>query len=161
MPPINIPAILLDEIKASNGAKQLPADIQKRLFEAAVTAKAKSYSPYSKFPVGASILTETGDLFLGCNVENASYGGAICAERTGFVKAVSEGHKKFIAVAVVTNLKRFTSPCGLCRQFMVEFGKNLQVYLFQENGSVKFYILRDLLPDSFGPEDLEQFNQQS
>ncbi|KAJ3032182.1 UNVERIFIED_CONTAM: hypothetical protein HDU68_000021 [Siphonaria sp. JEL0065] len=150
-----------DEIKASNGAKQLPADIQNRLFEAAVSAKARSYSPYSKFPVGASVLTESGDLFLGCNVENVSYGGAICAERTGFVKAVSEGHTKFIAVAVVTNLKKFTSPCGFCRQFMVEFGKNLQVYLFQEDGSVKFYVLRQLLPDSFGPEDLEQFSKQS
>ncbi|KAI9351318.1 cytidine deaminase-like protein [Obelidium mucronatum] len=160
MPKIDIPPSLLAEIKASHGEKQLPANIQKQLFDAAISAKSQSYSPYSKFPVGASVLTESGELFLGCNVENASYGGAICAERTGFVKAVSEGHRKFIAVAVVTNLKKFASPCGFCRQFMVEFGKDQQVYLFQQDGSVKFYVLRELLPDSFGPEDLEQFNAQ-
>ncbi|KAJ3289955.1 hypothetical protein HDU79_003666 [Rhizoclosmatium sp. JEL0117] len=158
---IEVPESLRDEIKASHGAKQLPQEIQTQLFEAAVRAKSKSYSPYSKFPVGAAVLTESGEVFLGCNVENASYGGAICAERTAFVKAVSEGQQKFLAVGVVTNLKSFASPCGFCRQFMVEFGKDLQVYLFQEDGSVQFYVLRELLPHSFGPEDLEQFNAQA
>ncbi|KAJ3065345.1 hypothetical protein HDU98_011276, partial [Podochytrium sp. JEL0797] len=99
---IDLPPSTVAEIKASHGAKQLPKEMQAKLFEAAMLAKTKSYSPYSHFPVGAAVLTETGEVFLGCNVENASYGGAICGERTAFVKAVSEGFTKFVAVGVVT-----------------------------------------------------------
>ncbi|KAJ3239921.1 hypothetical protein HDU78_002579 [Chytriomyces hyalinus] len=157
---LDISADLLEQIKASKGSTPLPTEIQAKLFDAAMEAKSFSYSPYSKFPVGAAVLSESGAVFLGCNVENASYGGAICGERTAFVKAVSEGVTKFVAVAVVTDLKSFASPCGFCRQFMVEFGKDLQVYLCQADGSIQFHVLRDLLPHSFGPEDLETFNAQ-
>ncbi|KAH6565433.1 hypothetical protein BASA60_009933 [Batrachochytrium salamandrivorans] len=93
---------------------------------------------------------------LGCNVENASYGGTICAERTAFVKAVSEGVKTFLAIAVITDKDTAISPCGVCRQFMVEFGKNLMVYQFSKNFKVvAIKSLKELLPDSFGPEDLD------
>lgn len=99
-------------------------------------------------------MTTTGEIFTGCNVENASYGGAICAERTAFVKAVSEGHLKFLGIAVSTDKEAFISPCGMCRQFMVEFGKDLNVYEVTTSGKIKDFVLRDLLPDSFGPDDL-------
>ncbi|KAI8608417.1 cytidine deaminase-like protein [Chytriomyces sp. MP71] len=134
---IDLPADLVAQIKESQGAVQLPASIQTQLCALAMSAKTHSYSPYSKFPVGAAALAEDGTVYLGCNVENASYGGAICAERTAFVKAVSEGQRSFVAVAVVTNLRSFASPCGFCRQFMVEFGKNLQVIIFSYRACIR------------------------
>lgn len=81
-----------------------------------IKAKEHSHSPYSKFRVGAALLTETGEIIDGCNVENASYGLSICAERTALVKAVSMGFKKFPAIAVTADLNQFVSPCGACRQ---------------------------------------------
>ncbi|KAJ3148816.1 hypothetical protein HK101_002115 [Irineochytrium annulatum] len=121
-----------------------------------MSAKSGSYSPYSKFRVGAALLSDKGNLWMGANVENASYGGAICAERTAFVKAVSEGDRKFLAVAVATDVDAFISPCGMCRQFMVEFGRELKVYLFKSDNTFKLWRLGDLIPDSFGPDDLER-----
>jgi cytidine deaminase len=104
--------------------------------------------------VGAALLTKSGEIFTGCNVENASYGGAICAERTAFVKAVSEGEKDFVAIAITSDQPTFIFPCGFCRQFMVEFNKQLQVILVSSTGDTKKYLLCDLLPHSFGPQDL-------
>ncbi|EGF83783.1 hypothetical protein BATDEDRAFT_21251 [Batrachochytrium dendrobatidis JAM81] len=146
----------------------LSKDVQLQLAQFATQAKEMSYSPYSKFRVGAALLAPTGEqvieLYLplfqyivGCNVENASYGGTICAERTAFVKAVSEGHKKFLAIAVITDKEAAISPCGFCRQFMVEFGKHIQVYQFSASfDKVEIKSLKELLPDSFGPEDLDK-----
>ncbi|KAJ8331645.1 hypothetical protein BDV3_000319 [Batrachochytrium dendrobatidis] len=135
----------------------LSKDVQLQLAQFATQAKEMSYSPYSKFRVGAALLAPTGEVFLGCNVENASYGGTICAERTAFVKAVSEGHKKFLAIAVITDKEAAISPCGFCRQFMVEFGKHIQVYQFSASfDKVEIKSLKELLPDSFGPEDLDK-----
>ncbi|KAI9343735.1 cytidine deaminase-like protein [Zopfochytrium polystomum] len=119
-------------------------------------AKEHSYSPYSKFRVGASLISDTGKIWTGVNVENASYGGTICAERTAFVKAVSEGYRRFAAIAVNTDVDALISPCGMCRQFMVEFGKNLKVYLFKTDGTFVMHYLHELLPDSFGPSDLDR-----
>ncbi|KAJ3040878.1 hypothetical protein HDV00_010338 [Rhizophlyctis rosea] len=135
---------------------KLPSEVERQLFDLAQLAKNASYSPYSKFRVGAALLAKSGAVFTGCNVENASYGGAICAERTAFVKAVSEGERKFVAIVVATDVDSFISPCGFCRQFMVEFGKELLVYLTKSDGSVSVKKLKDLLPDSFGPDDLEK-----
>ncbi|KAJ3044754.1 hypothetical protein HK097_001385 [Rhizophlyctis rosea] len=150
----NIPS---DELAQALETGSLPPQTVKLLHHHAATAKQNSYSPYSKFRVGASLLTHTGEIFTGCNVENASYGGAICAERTAFVKAVSEGHKKFLAVVVATDVEdAFISPCGFCRQFMVEFGKELLVYMTKADGSHSVQKLKELLPHSFGPEDLEK-----
>ena len=126
------------------------------IVRASVKAKEFSYSPYSRFRVGAALLTENGDIFTGCNVENVSYGLAICAERTALVKAVSEGQKKFKALAVATDVtSTFTYPCGACRQFMAEFG-NYDVYLTKANGETHKTTLGDLLPYSFQQDDLSE-----
>ena len=118
------------------------------LIEKAKEGMAKAYSPYSKFCVGAALLTKSGKLYLGCNVENASYGGCICAERVAFVKAVSEGEKYFEAIAIVGSHGDFTYPCGICRQFMSEFGLMLRIIVEKEN-MIKEYLLKDLLPEAF------------
>lgn len=101
-----------------------------KLKELVFEARSAAYAPYSNFRVGAALLTTDGLYFKGCNVENASYGAGICAERTAFVKAVSEGHKSFKAIAVVTDKEAMCSPCGICRQFMREFAPKLPVYMF-------------------------------
>lgn len=104
------------------------------LLKHAKSARNNSYSPYSGFRVGAALLAASGNIYSGTNVvaelinqENASYGGAICAERSAFVAAVSAGERKFVAIAIVTDKEKSISPCGMCRQFMVEFGKDLKV----------------------------------
>ena len=100
---------------------------EKDLIEKALEARRKAYVPYSHFHVGAALETETGEVFLGCNVENASYGAANCAERTAFFKAVSEGHRKFRRIAIVggflDGIEDYCMPCGICRQVMAEFGE--------------------------------------
>ncbi|KAJ1986231.1 hypothetical protein H4R33_003479 [Dimargaris cristalligena] len=139
-------------------ASETPLDLSRALAELpgqALTAQCLSYSPYSKFRVGAALLTTDGQVFTGCNVENASYGACICAERTAFVKAVSEGHTSFRALALATDLKdKFGTPCGICRQFMSEFGTDLTVILVKPSGDTRSYPLSDLLPIAFGPDDL-------
>ncbi|KAI9204964.1 cytidine deaminase-like protein [Polychytrium aggregatum] len=118
------PIFLMSE---SHTAGELTPEIERHLAGQAQQAKAHSYSPYSKFRVGAALLAKSGRIYSGCNVENASYGGCICAERTAFVKAVSEGEREFVAIFISSDLEDFISPCGMCRQFMVEFGKGLKV----------------------------------
>jgi len=143
------------------------------LIKAAFEAKEGSYSPYSKFPVGAALLTVDGTIVKGANIENASYGGTICAERTAIVKAVSEGKRSFIGLAVVTNVPSAISPCGMCRQVIREFcALDMPVLLVPGDypkppghetegqpgvteGGVRETTLGELLPDSFGPEHLE------
>src|SRR5579883_3061170 len=108
----------------------MTADLQQkalRLLKEAREACKNSYSPYSQFPVGAALLTRGGKVFSGCNVENASYGNTICAERTAIVKAVSEGYKDFEMIAVVCIKARDAWPCGACRQFISEFGAHITV----------------------------------
>ncbi|KAI8812126.1 cytidine deaminase-like protein [Cladochytrium replicatum] len=134
----------------------LPEAVKLELTRLCHFAKQHSYSPYSKFRVGAALLTKTGKIYLGVNVENASYGGTICAERTAFVKAVSDGEKQFLAVAVGTDVDECVAPCGMCRQFMVEFGKKIQVLETTERGKIEILTLEQLLPGSFGPDDLEK-----
>jgi cytidine deaminase len=142
----------LVEIRES---RKLDQESLNLLYNEATKAKQFSYSPYSKFRVGAALLAEDGKIYTGCNVENASYGGTICAERTAFLKAVSEGSTKFLAIAVVTDKEACVSPCGLCRQFMVEFGKDLIVIQCSNTGKMLILDLgKDLLPFSFGPEDM-------
>ncbi|KAI9250341.1 cytidine deaminase [Helicostylum pulchrum] len=123
---------------------------RKELFQSALEARETSYSPYSKFRVGAALLTQDGTLFKGCNVENSSYGAAICAERTAFVKAVSEGHLKFSALAISSDQTEFITPCGICRQFVSEFvSKDMPVYLLNKDGDHKEYRFEQLLPLAF------------
>ncbi|EIW58046.1 cytidine deaminase [Trametes versicolor FP-101664 SS1] len=139
-----------------------------RLVKAAFEAKEFAYCRYSNFRVGAALLTTTGEIIKGANIENASYGGTICAERTAFVKAVSEGVRSFTALAVVTDVASAISPCGMCRQVIREFcAENMPILLVPAdyekrlaegipNGGVKETSIGELLPDSFGPEDLER-----
>ncbi|KAI8921876.1 cytidine deaminase-like protein [Powellomyces hirtus] len=135
---------------------KLTPEFEKELFTLAAQAKDRSYSPYSNFRVGAALIAKSGNIYLGGNVENASYGATRCAEQTAFQKAISEGERRFLAVGVATDTDAFISPCGVCRQFMVEYGKGLLVYNFKPDGTFKKYTLQELLPDSFGPEDLDR-----
>ncbi|CAI2184951.1 2355_t:CDS:2 [Funneliformis geosporum] len=120
-----------------------------KIIDLSIKAKDYAYCPYSKFRVGAALLDEKGNWYTGVNIENASYGGVICAERTAFVKAISEGQKNFVALGVSTDVNEFTRPCGICRQFMIEFGEHLPIYLIQPDRSYLKVILKDLLPDHF------------
>lgn len=137
---------------------QLSRDEQE-LIDFAWKASERAYIPYSEFPVGAAILGENAAgetrAFSGCNVENASYGASICAERTTACKAVSEGFRKFLKVAVVCTKQPGGSPCGICRQFLTEFGPQAIVLCVQDrDNNVIRYHLDELLPDSFGPHSL-------
>ncbi|MBS4024648.1 MAG: cytidine deaminase [Clostridia bacterium] len=131
-----------------------------KLLAQALAAREKAYAPYSKFRVGAALLTESGDIFTGCNVENASYGLANCAERTAVYKAVSEGHTKFQAIAVVTDLKQYVSPCGACRQVLVEFGPDIQVVMGDGEGNFFVKTSSQLLPFSFTSEELNKLAEE-
>lgn len=118
-------------------------------------ARENAYVPYSKFPVGAALLAEDGTVFHGCNVENASYGLTNCAERTAIFKAVSQGVKKFKAIAIVADTEGPCSPCGACRQVIAEFCKgDMPVYLTNLKGDVLETTVEKLLPGAFTPEDL-------
>ncbi|KAI7904374.1 cytidine deaminase [Cokeromyces recurvatus] len=133
----------------------LQQDEKEKLFQLALIARETSYSPYSKFRVGAALLSEDGTFFKGCNVENASFGAAICAERTAYVKAVSEGHQKFKALAVSTDQVEFVSPCGICRQFIAEFSSpNMPVFFLNNKGEHKEYTFGQLLPFAFTSDDM-------
>jgi cytidine deaminase len=124
------------------------------LLNLAVKARENSYSPYSHYKVGAALLTTSGTIFTGCNIENAAYTPSNCAERTAVFKAVSEGERDFAAIAVATS--NGVAPCGVCRQVMREFAPNLTIILGDIEGNYRVVSLTDLLPDSFGPEDLER-----
>ncbi|XP_029833950.2 cytidine deaminase isoform X1 [Ixodes scapularis] len=116
--------------------------------------RANAYCPYSQVQVGAALLCEDGTIYTGCNVENASYGLTICAERTAIVKAVSEGRRYFKAMAVASNMKDFTMPCGNCRQFILEFGPDIVVYAVGNSGQVLAKRVDELLPFAFTGSDL-------
>lgn len=126
----------------------------KKLVEMAYEAMTFAYTPYSKFNVGAALLTKSGKVYTGCNVEIASYGATNCAERTAIYKAISEGEKEFKAIAVVSSSKDFTYPCGICRQVIVEFGKDIEVIVAKDDDYV-VYTIDDLLPKSFTGIDIK------
>lgn len=115
----------------------------------AVKARAFSHSKYSRFAVGAALLTASGRVIHGCNVENASYGLTCCAERTAVFKAVSEGERDFVAIAVTARDGQGAPPCGACRQVMAEFAPDLLVYWRDKRGRILHKTLRALLPDMF------------
>ncbi|KHN75241.1 Cytidine deaminase [Toxocara canis] len=126
------------------------------LVNAAKRAMEKAYCPYSKFRVGAALLTKDGTVITGGNVENASYGGTICAERSAVVRAVAEGHTEFKAIAVAGATAEPISPCGICRQFLVEFG-NMQVIMSSTLTNKRTEMpLSKLLPNAFTPKSLNE-----
>jgi cytidine deaminase len=122
---------------------------QSALFEAALAARARAHAPYSRFLVGAALEDSAGRIHTGCNVENASYGLTICAERTAVLKAVSEGSREFRRIAVAADTSPLTPPCGACRQVLVEFCHDLEVLLVNLNGQSEVLRLKDLLPRAF------------
>lgn len=132
------------------------------LVRLAFEAMEHSYSPYSNFQVGAALLTADGTVYQGCNVENASYGAAICAERTAALKAVFDGKRVFKAIAVVGAHRdsapeeaSYAYPCGICRQFLREFAApDMKIYVARTPDEILESTLWDMLPHSFGPEDL-------
>lgn len=123
------------------------------LFEAAQTARERAYAPYSGFMVGAAVQTDDGAIVTGGNVENASYGLALCAERVAITRAIAEGHRAIRAIAVAGPRDTTTIPCGTCRQFMAEFDPELPITYSTPNGPVRT-TLAQLLPLPFGPGNL-------
>ena len=128
--------------------------VVRQLVEKAIEMTIFSYAPYSNFTVGAALLTDEGEIYTGCNIENAAYGPSNCAERTAVFKAVSEGKKNFKAIAVVGGLNKkiedYCSPCGVCRQVLAEFcDKDFKVIMAKSLDDIKILTLGDLLPESF------------
>jgi|CXWL01.1.fsa_nt_gi cytidine deaminase len=115
-----------------------------------------TYSPYSEYPVGAAVLTEDGRTFTGTNIENSSYSLTICAERVAIFKAVSEGAKRIVAVAVVCAKGHECMPCGACRQVISEFSADAQIVVEDSNGAPRVVPLTDLLPQAFSAKDLQK-----
>ena len=133
---------------------QMTPKLETRLIEAAASAGSNAYAPYSRFPVGAALLTESGRIFIGCNVENASYGMTICAERVAATSAIAAGQQTFVAIAL--SLSGGGTPCGACRQFLAEFNPALPVLIHDSvaDGVVRMS-LAELLPSRFqfaGPD---------
>jgi len=124
------------------------------LLEVASNSRTYAHAPYSRYRVGAALLGASGNVYSGANVENASYGLAICAERTAYVKAISEGEKDFLAIAVVTG--NGGSPCGACRQFMAEFGLDTLVITADKAFGYDITTVGRLLPDAFTPDKLAE-----
>lgn len=120
----------------------------KELYRKAAEVLPNAYAPFSRFKVGAALLTKSGEVFTGVNVENSSYGATICAERTACVKAVSEGFREFEALAVAAS-EGEGSPCGICRQFLYEFAPDLTVIVGEDEEHLKTYKLNELLPEGF------------
>lgn len=129
-------------------------DEDEALLAAARLARERAYAPYSRFPVGAAVRAADGRIFQGCNIENASYGLTICAERVAVFQAVAAGVRQLVAVAVVGPGDEPCRPCGACRQVLREFGLEMRVIMAGEDGPVEVTTLDDLLPRSFGPDHL-------
>ncbi len=133
----------------------LTDDKRQELIKAANEVRTKAYAPYSNYQVGAALLTKTGKIFLGVNVENAAYPDTICAERSAVVSAVSAGERDFEAIAVAT--RNGGTPCGSCRQVLSEFGLDIEVLLVDEQGKlIQQNTVRELLPGAFQPHDLSE-----
>lgn len=134
----------------------LTDDLKDRLIKSALGARSRAYAPYSEYLVGAALLTSSGKLYDGVNIENAAYPTSICAERVAVFKAVSEGEKKFDAIAVASNSGG--TPCGSCRQVLSEFGSETKVLIVNEVGKIiQESTVAELLPGAFGPENLHKF----
>lgn len=133
----------------------------RELIQAAIEARKQAYAPYSKYLVGAALLADDGEVYQGCNIENASYGATNCAERTAFFKAVSQGKRSFCAIAIVGGpmelgqgdiFPDMAYPCGICRQVMREFGRpDFRILVGRSTEDFQEYTLEELLPESFGP----------
>ena len=145
---------LLSLISSSVFAAQISPEMAERLIQEAKSAQKRAYAPYSEYFVGAAVLTKSGKIYSGCNVENAAYCLGNCAERTAIFKAVSEGEREILAVAVITRDGGFC--CGACRQVLNEFNPKMVVICASEmNDHYQIHTLDELLPRAFGPENLK------
>jgi cytidine deaminase len=132
----------------------LTDNLRRQLIQAAIEVRQRAYAPYSKYRVGAALLTQSGQVYTGVNIENAAYPTTICAERVAVFKAVSDGQKKFEAIAVVTD--NGGSPCGSCRQVLAEFGLDTVVLIANSDGElIEETTVGGLLPNAFTPKDLD------
>jgi cytidine deaminase len=137
-------------------AESLAAGSRQRtvLVERAMAAMERAYAPYSGFRVGAALLAADGSITEGCNVENASYPAGICAERGAVAAAVARGVRDFTAIVIATEADRPTSPCGMCRQVLIEFAPDLEVVSVTRSGAEARWTMSDLLPEAFTPSSL-------
>lgn len=127
------------------------------LYQAALDARSRAYAPYSKFKVGAALLTKDGEIYQGCNVENRTFGLTICGERTAIAAAVADGHREYQAIAVVTDTTPPAVPCGLCLEMMNEFARDLPILVANLSGERRVHRLRELHPVPFEwPDNLEK-----
>lgn len=124
------------------------------LIDAALAVRTRAYAPYSRFQVGAALEAADGRVFTGCNVENVTYGATHCAEQVAFTKAISEGVRAFVRIAIATRMETPGEPCGICRQVMAEFCDDLEVILVNPDGVRRDTRLSALLPQAFRPADL-------
>lgn len=132
--------------------------MNQEMIKEAILAKENAYVPYSHFRVGAALLTKSGKIYRGCNIENAAYTPTNCAERTAFFKAVSEGEREFEAIAISGDADDYLYPCGVCRQVMTEFcdPATFKIFLVKDENDVKEFTLQELLPGGFTNADLEK-----
>ena len=130
-------------------------EVKDKLIAKAREVRKNAYVPYSKFPIGAAILTEDNKIFTGCNIENAAYGLTNCAERTAIYKAIAAGYRKFKAIAIIADTEKPITPCGSCRQVLLEFGTNIKVIMTNFNGDEEIKTISELLPSSFSREDIK------
>ena len=132
----------------------LETQVLKELIDQAQAACGQAYAPYSHYPVGAAALFSSGAIYSGCNVENASYGLTVCAERNAIFRAVVQGERELKGIVIAVPTDVFPSPCGACRQVIREFARDCPVILINGQGETKVTRLKTLLPDAFGPEFL-------
>jgi cytidine deaminase len=128
---------------------------EKELIEKAKRARLKAYAPYSNFKVGAALLTKSGKVYTGANVENSAFGLTVCAERAAVFRAVTRGDKDFVKIVVVTDKNPPVTPCGACRQVLSEFAKDLKIVCANLKGKVERYTLKELLPEAFEKDSVE------
>ncbi len=125
------------------------------LVKHAKLARTRAYVPYSGFKVGAAILAKSGNIYLGCNIENAAYSPTNCAERTAIFNAISQGEREFVALAIVADTAKGCAPCGVCRQVLMEFfDDEVEIYLANLQGDIAYRKISQLLPDSFSRKEL-------
>ena len=130
--------------------------IVKKLIEKAKQVREMAYAPYSSFKVGAALETDTGKIYTGCNVENASYAATCCAERTALANAIAEGERKFRRIAIVADTEGPCPPCGICRQVLYEFAPGIEVIMANTRGETLVQTLDDLMPHAFHSEKLKK-----
>lgn len=130
--------------------------MKQKLKQAAIDALEYAYAPYSKFKVGAALITASGKIFTGCNVEVSSFGLTICAERVAIFKAISEGERDFTSIAIVAETEAYCPPCGACRQVIADFSPKMEIILINKNGQIKTTSIQELLPEAFSDSFLKK-----